>query len=177
MTSGLSGGNMSTLTQAVPTAQKRVPVGTLNVVDPSPLNWLFITWNTMEEPIRTDHDGRAVYSMATGHRYTHGGKTLEIDVRSDVQFQNGEPLTAQHIKRAFDEMQRWEAPHPPGTWLNFPPESVAEVVNDHKIRFNFPEPDGLALAKMRGFHVPSMSFWSEGPGFGYTREGSGNGNW
>ena len=25
------------------------PVGTINVFDPHPLNWLFITWNTMEE--------------------------------------------------------------------------------------------------------------------------------
>jgi hypothetical protein len=33
------------------------PVGTIHVVDPSPLNWLYITWNTMEEPIRMDEDG------------------------------------------------------------------------------------------------------------------------
>ena len=26
------------------------PVGTINVVDPHPLNWLYITWNTMEGP-------------------------------------------------------------------------------------------------------------------------------
>jgi hypothetical protein len=26
-------------------------------VDPNPLNWLFITWNTMEEPVRTDPQG------------------------------------------------------------------------------------------------------------------------
>jgi ABC-type transport system substrate-binding protein len=169
---------MSSLVDPKPSdAPRTTPVGTLHVYDPSPLNWLFITWNTMEEPIRTDHDGRAVYSMATGHRYLDDGRTLEIDVRRGVVFQNGEPLTARHIKRAFDEMQRWEAPHPPGTWLNFPPDSVAEVVSDHCIRFRFPEPDGLALAKMRGFHVPSESFWDSGPGFGYRREGSGNGNW
>ena len=111
--------------------------GTLRVVDPSPLNWLFITWNTMEEPIRTDHDGRAVYSMATGHRYSNGGKTLEMDVRKDGVFQNGEPLTAHHIKLAFDEMQRWEAPHPPGTWLNFPIESIAEVIDESHDPFSF----------------------------------------
>lgn len=165
-------------TQPAPRDTEKKPAkGTLRVVDPSPLNWLFITWNTMEEPIRTDHDGRAVYSMATGHRYSDGGKTLEIDVRRDVVYQNGEPLTARHIELAFDEMQKWEAPHPPGTWLNFAPETITEVVNDHLIRFRFPEPDGLALAKMRGFHVPSKTFWTEGPGFGYEREGSGNGNW
>src|SRR5207249_2889007 len=40
------------------------PVGTINIVDPSPLNWLFITWNTMEEPIRIDEDGRTVFALA-----------------------------------------------------------------------------------------------------------------
>jgi ABC-type transport system substrate-binding protein len=158
-------------------AARRQTVGTLHVVDPSPLNWLFITWNTMEEPIRTDHDGRAVYTIAESHRYLNGGKTLELSVRKDVFFQNGEALTAHQIKLGFDEMQRWEAPHPPGTWLNFPPETVSEIINDHCIQFHFPEPDGLALAKMRGFHIPSTSFWTQGPGFGYAREGSGNGNW
>ena len=93
-----------TATQAATPATRRKTVGTLRVVDPSPLNWLFITWNTMEEPIRTDHDGRAVYTMAESHRYLNDGKTLELTVRKDVVFQNGEPMTAQHIKRGFDEM-------------------------------------------------------------------------
>jgi hypothetical protein len=35
-------------------------VGTVQVVDPHPLNWLFITWNTMEEPVRTDERGHIV---------------------------------------------------------------------------------------------------------------------
>lgn len=93
-----------------------------------------------------------------------------------MTYRNGEPLTAHHFKLGF-EMQRCEAPHPPGTWLNCPPESVAEVVNDHCIRFHFPESDGLVLAKMRGFGVPGRSFWTERPGFGCAREGSGNGHW
>ena len=32
-------------------ADRGAAAGTLHVVHPSPLNWLFITWNTMEEPI------------------------------------------------------------------------------------------------------------------------------
>lgn len=37
-----------------------MPVGTIHVVDPNPLNWLFITWDTMEEPVRTDGRGHIV---------------------------------------------------------------------------------------------------------------------
>src|SRR5437588_8979358 len=110
--------------QVTPLQQQwRPPVGTIYVYDPSPLNWLFITWNTMEEPIRVDQDGRVVNALATDARWPDD-HTLELDVRRGVRFQDGEPFTAHNIKQNFDEMQRWIAPHPPGSWLNFPPESV-----------------------------------------------------
>jgi ABC-type transport system substrate-binding protein len=154
------------------------PVGTINIVDPSPLNWLFITWNTMEEPIRIDEEGRTVFALAESAEWPDE-KTLELRLRRGVRFQDGEPFTAHAIKLNFDEMQRWAVPHPPGTWLNFPPESVAEVIDDHTIRFHFPGPDGLAVGKMRGFHIASTAFWkgSDAPGFGYKKFGSGEGHW
>lgn len=49
--------------------QWRPPVGTIQVVDPSPLDWLFITWNTMEEPIRVDQEGHIVPALATDARW------------------------------------------------------------------------------------------------------------
>lgn len=162
--------------QAAPTQRAwHPPVGTIQVVDPSPLNWLFITWNTMEEPIRVDQDGRVVLALATDARWLDE-HTLELTLRTGVRFQDGEPFTAHNIKQNFDEMQRWAAPHPPGTWLNFPPESVCEVADEHVVRFRFPGPDGLALGKMRGFHIASSAFWRE-QGFGYAKFGSGEGHW
>jgi ABC-type transport system substrate-binding protein len=151
------------------------PVGTLNVVDPHPLNWLFITWNTMEEPIRVDEDGHIAFALATDARWVDD-RTLELDLREEVRFQDGEPFTAHSIRQGFEEMQRWAAPHPPGTWLNFPPESVCEVVGEHRVRFRFPAPDGLAVGKFRGFHIPSADFWGT-YGFGYAKTGSGEGHW
>jgi ABC-type transport system substrate-binding protein len=151
------------------------PAGTVHVVDPSPLNWLFITWNTMEEPIRVDEDGRVAFALATDARWSDD-TTLDLDLREGVRFQDGEPFTGQSVKVAFDEMQRWAAPHPPGTWLNFPPESVCQVAGEHRVRFRFPAPDGLAVGKFRGFHIPSTAFWRK-TGFGYGKEGSGEGHW
>lgn len=162
-------------TETIAAREITVPVGELHVVDPSPLNWLFITWNTMEEPIRVDEDGRVAFALATDARWSDE-RTLELDLREGVRFQDGEPFTARNVKQNFDEVQRWAAPHPPGTWLNFPPESVAEVVSDHRIRFRFPRPDGVAIGKMRGFHIASPSFWHE-HGFGYKKTGSGEGHW
>ncbi len=150
--------------------------GTVRIKDPSPLNWLFITWNTVEEPVRTDADGRIVPAVLTDLRWKDGGKTLEIDVREGVEFQDGEPLTAAHVKRAFDEVQRWQVPHPPGTYLNFDSSAEAEVVSDSQLRIHFPQPDGLAMAKFRGLHVMSSAFWDR-LGFGYDRTSSGEGHW
>jgi ABC-type transport system substrate-binding protein len=79
-------------------------------------------------------------------------------------------------REAFDEVQKWKAPHPPGTYLNFYPDTTVDVTDDYTIRFNFPEPDGLALAKFRGFHIPSDRFWDE-EGFGYRKLGTGEGHW
>ena len=71
---------------------------------------------------------------------------------------------------------RWPAPHPPGTSLNFHPDTRLELVDDHTLRMHFPEPDGLVLGKFRGFHIPSTRFWDE-VGFGYRQKGTGDGHW
>src|SRR5260370_30930666 len=100
--------------QVTPTrTQWRPPVGTIYVFDPSPLNWLFITWNTMEEPIRVDQDGRVVNALATDARWLDE-HTLELDLRTGVRFQDSDPFTAPSVKQHFAEMQRSLDPPPPG---------------------------------------------------------------
>ena len=108
-------------------------------------------------------------ALAEDHRQVDE-RTLEMKVRQGVRFQDGEPLTAHDVKRNFDEMQRWAAPHPPGTWLNFPPETVCECPDDYTIRWTFPEPDGIAVGKLRGFHI------GEPPLLG-TRSASATASW
>jgi ABC-type transport system substrate-binding protein len=151
------------------------PQGTINVVDPHPLNWLYITWNTMEEPVRTDEGGHIVGAAMEESRWVDD-RTIEIRVRKGVRFQDGEELSAESFVRAFEEVQRWKAPHPPGTYLNFAPESEVDVVDSQTLTVRFPEPDGLVLGKFRGFHVPSTAFWDR-LGFGAVNLGSAEGHW
>ena len=151
------------------------PAGTVHVVDPHPLNWLYITYNTVEELVRADRDGLIEPAAMENFRWIDD-RTLEIDVRAGERFPDGEPLTAETVKRAFDEVMRWAAPHPPGTQFNFAPGTTLEVTGERGVRFRFPEPDGLALGKLRAMHVMSAAFW-ERPGFGYERQGSGEGHW
>ena len=151
------------------------PVGTVRVVDPHPLNWLFITWNTMEEPVRTDEEGHIVGAAMEESSWVDQ-TTLEVRLRKGLRYQDGEEFTAENFSRAFDEVQRWKAPHPPGTLLNFHPDTSIEIIDSHTVRLTFPEPDGQVLGKFRGFHLPSNRFWDE-QGFGYRKRGSAEGHW
>ncbi|WP_378931269.1 ABC transporter substrate-binding protein [Metabacillus herbersteinensis] len=151
------------------------PLGTINVVDPSPFNWLYILFNTMEEAVRADFDGRVIPSLAASYQWVDE-TTLEMKLRKDAQFHNSELFSALNVKQNFDELQRWFAPHPPGTWLNFPKETTLEVVDNFTVRFHFPKRDGLALGKMRGNHFANLQFWQQ-LGFGYAKIGTAEGHW
>jgi len=151
------------------------PTGTVHVVDPSPLNWLYITYNTAEELVRVRPNGVTTTAAMKSYRWVDD-RTLEVVVRSGNRFPDGEPLTAATVKRAFDEVFRWQAPHPPGTHFNIDPRTRVEVTGEHQVRLHLPEPDGLVLGKLRAVHLMSTAFWN-GPGFGYARDASGEGHW
>ena len=151
------------------------PAGTLHVVDPSPLNWLYITYNTVEELVRVTRGGKIRPAAMRAYRW-RDDRTLEVRVRPGERFPDGEPLTAATVKRSFDEQQRWQAPHPPGTHFNIDPRVRCEVASQRTVRFHLPEPDGLVIGKLRATHLMSTRFWEE-VGFGYARQGSGEGHW
>ncbi len=147
----------------------------INVVDPSPVNWLSITWNTMEELVRVDKDGRTVPTLAESYSWVND-TTLEFKLRKGIKFQDGEAFNAKQFRRSFDEVQKWDAPHPPGAFLNFPKETKLEVVDDFTVRFVFPSTDSAALMKFRGMHVASTKFWTE-LGFKAKDSGKAEGHW
>lgn len=145
------------------------------VVDPSPVNWLWITWNTMEELVRVDKDGKLVNNLAESYKWIDP-KTVEFKLRKGVTFHDGEKLNAKVFRRSFDEVQRWENPHPPGPWLNFPKETKLDIVDDYTVRFTFPAPDSAAIMKFRGMHVGSTRFWNE-LGFIDPKTGKAESHW
>ncbi len=101
-------------------------MGTVHVVDPSPLNWLHITYNTVEELVRVDTQGKIRPAAMRRYRWVDD-RTLEIHVREGERFPDGEPLTASSVKRSFEEVTRWAAPHPPGTRFNIDPRTRCEA--------------------------------------------------
>jgi ABC-type transport system substrate-binding protein len=151
------------------------PAGTLRVVDPSPRNWLHVTAHVMEGPLRADGEGRLVGALAGAARWLDD-RTLELDLRHGVRFQDGEPVGPAEVKRSFDELLRWAAPSPLGRWLSFAPGTTCEVAGERTVRLRLPEPDGLALGRLCLLPVATAAFW-DGPGFGHQQRGSGEGRW
>lgn len=151
------------------------PKGMIYVFDPSPLNWLYVLFNSMEELVRADPLGRIIPNLAKKAVWVND-LTLELPLQKGVDFQNGEPFTARTVETSFGQLHRWAAPHPPGTWLNQPEETTLEIVDDYTVRFHFPYPSGLAKAKFRAMHMGNDLFFNK-LGFGYVTQGSGEGHW
>ncbi len=151
------------------------PENTVTVVDPSPVNWLSVTWNTMEEPLRVDERGIGQPSLATSWKWV-SPTVLELKMREGVVYQDGTPYSAENMKTAFDRVQDAKNPHPPGAFLNFAPDDRLEVVDKYTVRMTFPEGDSAALMKLRGMHEPSDAFWDK-LGFVNQKTGSATGHW
>ena len=71
----------------------REPVGTIHVVDPSPANWLYINYHVDEELVRVAPDGHIEPAAMQSYRWVDD-RTLEIAVRDDEVFPDGERMTA-----------------------------------------------------------------------------------
>ena len=71
-------------------------------------------------------------------------RTFVVEVKRGVRFQNGEELTAEHVKVAFDAFVSPEKPGRRGVVLKA--LGKAEVVGKHTIKWDLPKPDLSVLA-------------------------------
>ena len=163
-----------TATSAVANADRNAKDAVI-VVDTSPVNWLSVTWSTMEELVRVDKDGRTVPTLAESYSWIDD-KTVEFKLRKGVAFQDGEPFNAKVLGKSFDEVQRWENPHPPGAFLNFAKQTKLDIIDDYTVRFTFPDADSASIMKFRGMHIASSRFWKE-LGFISKKGGNAEGHW
>ena len=136
------------------------PRGELRVVDKSPLNWASITLNVFEHLITLDKDGKLVPRLATGWQWLDD-RTLEVTLRQEVTFHNGEVFNAEIVKLNWDEQRRLEQPFRNGNFMNFKPGSRLEIIDPYTVRFVFSEPDGGAVAKLTIMHIGNRQFYRE----------------
>jgi hypothetical protein len=133
-----------------------------------------LTYNTVEELERVTRDS-VIEHAAMSEYECIDNRTLEVTVREDNFFRDGERVTPVSVKRSIDEQMRWQVPHLPGTHFNPPAHTVCVISGEQKVRFLLPEPDGLLLGKLQATHIMGTRFWHE-VGFGYARNGTGEGS-
>ena len=172
---GVAALGLAATATTAPAATTYGPDNTVTVSDGSPVNWLSGTWMTLEEADRVDLEGKTKPALADSWTWINP-TTLELKLRKDVKYQDGTPFTAKNMKTAFDKVNDWSQPHPPGKFLNWAKGSEAKIKDDYTLDIVLPEPDSAAFMKLRGMHVPSNAFWDK-LGFVDKKTGSANGHW
>ena len=82
-------------------------------------------------------------------------RTFVVEIRRGIRFQNGEELTAEHVKAAFDAFVTPEKPGRRGVVLKA--LGRAEVVGKHTVRWHLPKPDLSVLASASHLLVPPLA--------------------
>jgi len=82
-------------------------------------------------------------------------RTFVVEVKRGVKFQNGEELTAEHVRAAYDAFVSPEKPGRRGVVLKA--LGKAEVVGKYTIRWHLPKPDLAVLAAASHLLVPPMA--------------------
>jgi ABC-type transport system substrate-binding protein len=140
--------------------QMPAPRGELRIVDTDPQNFAWISWHIFDHLVEIDKAGKLVPRLATSWQWLDG-RTLEMNLRQGVTFQNGEVFDAAIVKLNWEENLRLRQPHRSGDYWNFKPGSRLEVIDPHTVRFVFPEPDGGAMARLVLMHMANRQFYRE----------------
>lgn len=136
----------------VRSSRRAAPVGSIRVVDLSPLHWLSITYNTVEELGHVTPQGMNRPAAMTSFRWVDD-TTLEVDLRPDNHFPEVETLTGSTVERAFNEVLRRKSPHSCGSQFNLDSRTRLEVVSERRFCVHLSDPDGLAVGRLRAVHL------------------------
>jgi len=133
------------------------PRGTLRVVD----LWSVpasVAVNYAEGLVALDKDNNFVPCLAEGWRWIDE-RTIELKLKRGVSFHNGEAFNAEVVRINWEAYKTLKIPvsYP---FLTIPDETVFEIVNEYTARFTFPEPDGLALVRLRYFRQFAPAFFA-----------------
>jgi peptide/nickel transport system substrate-binding protein len=106
-----------------------------------------------------DENGEIVPRLATSWDITDGGRTYTFQLRDDVTFSDGSPLTAQVVADNLDALVRFSEDGKTDTPVNSALNSYtgAEVVDEHSVRIRFGLPE---LGFLRNASDPYLGIYS-----------------
>jgi peptide/nickel transport system substrate-binding protein len=102
-------------------------------------------------------NGKLIYDLATGYKFSNGNKTVTIDLRPGVKFSDGSPLTAsvvawnwtRDLESACTCAAEWTVARTnPKVTTSAPAPSVIKVLNPTTIQVNLALPDGAFINQM-----------------------------
>jgi ABC-type transport system substrate-binding protein/serine/threonine protein kinase len=107
------------LQEEIPTGGRLVvamatPLGEINPVNMELVEEQEILANVFETPLATDLEGNLVPALCEKWEMSEDGTSVFFTLRENARFQNGQPLTAQAFKRAFERGIRSARELPPG---------------------------------------------------------------
>jgi peptide/nickel transport system substrate-binding protein len=122
--------------------------GTLKVMDYFALP-KSVTLNYAEGLVELDKDSNFVPCLAESWKW-NDERTIEFKLRQGVFFHNGEPFNAEAVRLNWEAYSKLKNPSFPG-YSSIRNGTEFKVIDDYTVRFTFPEPDGLALMRVRFF--------------------------
>ena len=131
--------------------------GTLKVVD----FWSVprsVALNYAEGLVELDKDNNFVPCLAESWKWIDE-RTIEFSLRRGVSFQNGEPFNAEAVRINWQAYSKLKIPAFPA-FTSIQNGTVFKIVDDFTVRFTFPEPDGIALARVRWFLQFAPAFFT-----------------
>jgi peptide/nickel transport system substrate-binding protein len=130
------------------------PRGTLRVVDLWNLAGS-VRMNYAEGLVMLDRDNNVVPCLAEDWKWIND-RTIEFKLRQGVFFHNGEPFNAEVVRINWEAYKALKPPYYP--FLTISDGTEFEIVNEHTVRFTFPEPDGMALMKFGYFVLVAPAY-------------------
>lgn len=114
---------------------------------------IFATTNMFDSLTWRGMDGSTEPMIATKWDVSGDGLQWTVDIRTDVVFHNGEPLTADDVAYSILRMAAEEYAEPINQYWSMVED--AEVVDDDTVVFRLSEPNGLFMQQaVRGYIVP-----------------------
>ena len=134
------------------------PRGTLKVADMF-LPSASLVWNYAEGLVSLDKNNNVVPALAKDLRWIDE-TTIEFRLREDVRFHNGEKFNAKAVRVNWENYKRMKNPRP-HSFTMLSDETIFEIVDDYRVRFKFPEPDGIVFPKFEWFFQIAPAFFAK----------------
>jgi len=119
-------------------------------IDTFLVNWASVATNVFEGLTYRGPDMKLVPGLAESWEELDEGKRIRFTLREGVNFQNGEPFTAEAVKFTFDRLLGEEGGKGPQQ-SNYTSIAEVQVIDDKTVDFLLKEPDPVLLTKLAGY--------------------------